>query len=71
MPRKRYRCSLFMGHAQGLAQEWIDGDAALLDAVDAGEKLMEALYKDQHDLYHDDEFTDGCDICDEERREYG
>jgi len=29
--------------------------------------VREAMTKDQHQLFHDAEWTDGCTICDEER----
>ncbi len=33
------------------------------------DELEIALRKDTHDLFHDDEFVDGCDICDKEFEE--
>jgi hypothetical protein len=29
--------------------------------------IIEAMIEDQHQLYHDAAWTDGCPICDEER----
>lgn len=37
---------------------------------DAASRLEKAAYKDQHQLFHDDEFHEGCAICDREREEY-
>lgn len=38
--------------------------------AEIGNQIIEALYKDQHDLYHDAEFWDGCAICDKEREDH-
>lgn len=78
---RKYRCQIYMAHADKLVSEWrakadgqpviasndIDIRATLRDCATA---LDAALRKDQHTLYHDAEFFDGCDICDEEKRLY-
>jgi hypothetical protein len=65
MPKK-YRCQLYMGHAESFAQHLIETEYKAI-----GEELIERLYKDQHELFHDGEFFDGCTICDEEKVKYG
>jgi hypothetical protein len=33
--------------------------------------IRDAMIKDQHQLFHDAEFSDGCPICDSERETEG
>lgn len=64
--QRRYRCQIFMAHTEEFARKLLDSAYSAL-----GTELLERLYQDQHDLFHDAEFYDGCDICDKEREEYG
>lgn len=65
MPRK-YKCQLYMENTEQFAQSLLDTAHHAI-----GTEVLERLYKDQHMLYHDGEFVQGCDICDWERKEYG
>ena len=76
---KVYRASIYMNHsakfveelhrrASELTDENFHSGAALVSQT--ADELDEALRKDQHELFHDGEFYDGCDICDEERKRY-
>ncbi len=65
MPRK-YKCPIYMEHAAHLMRQWQETEPFSL----MGAELEIALRQDQHDLYHDGEFADGCDICDKEREDY-
>jgi hypothetical protein len=60
----RYQCPIDMVHTAKLAKDLEDTTYSALGTV-----IMDALRKDQHMLFHDSEFVDGCDICDRERIE--
>jgi hypothetical protein len=53
-----------MGHTEELARNLLATDYAVI-----GKELQARLDRDQHDLFHDGEFADGCVICDNERKE--
>lgn len=80
MTARKYRCPIYMERSTALIAKWRelesdyrrDDDYGRADAYHrAAAKLEAALYQDQHDLFHDGEFHDGCDICDDERLRYG
>lgn len=55
-----------MPHTAKLAKD-LEGTAySAMGAV-----ILDALRKDQHYLFHQSEFVDGCDICDAERIDEG
>ena len=61
-----YKSPIYMYEAGNLVRRWRDeGKTAWAD------ELETALRLDQHDIFHDAEFHDGCEICDEEREKYG
>lgn len=70
MPRK-YKSPIHMAHIGRLVDELRQGEARLVGARELAERIEEAARQDQHDLYHDAEFHDGCEYCDEEREQYG
>ncbi len=61
---REYKCTIYMVKAMEVV------DRIRPSMPDLAEELETALRRDQHDLYHDGEFYDGCDICDQERKEY-
>jgi hypothetical protein len=76
---RKYRCPIYMEHARELVDTWrgaverqpriSSNDVDIrLTLTACADELEAALRQDQHDLFHDGEFADGCDICDEERR---
>ena len=65
---KVYRCPIYMEHAERLIEKWRKSGVLHPRMAD---ELEATLCQDQHDLFHDAEFFDGCDICDQERKEYG
>lgn len=78
---RKYRCPIYMGHSEALLAKWRDqglpypqmtsNDVDVrLTLTGCAAELEAALRKDQHQLYHDGEFADGCDICDQERIDY-
>ena len=65
MSPRKYQCAIYMAESADLVRAWREaGDTEKAD------QLETALRADQHQLYHDGEFADGCDICDREREEY-
>lgn len=71
---RKYRCPIYMEHAAKLMSGWYarakDADWPLSTTLDnCADELEDALRQDQHDLFHDAEFVDGCDICDQERED--
>jgi hypothetical protein len=58
-----------------MSSTWFEELEDLLRKVDndtgfiAVPLIREAMIKDQHQLFHDAAWTDGCPICDEERKE--
>lgn len=58
----RYQCPVSMKHTEGVVKR--------LAGTPLGDELAGALRTDQHELFHESEFADGCDICDRERAEY-
>jgi hypothetical protein len=62
---RKYKCPIYMDHTMIVVEREVRPiSPALADQLEA------ALRQDQHDLHHDAEFADGCDICDKEREEY-
>lgn len=59
-------CDLWMTESEDLARNLLNTDHTDYKVI--GEALLEALHKDQHELFHDGEFVRGCSICDEERK---